>query len=395
MPPITSCYIFVADLIARSAYQMGKTPLLPIFAATLGADGAFLGLIVSVSTFTGIISKPLFGILSDRWGRRIWLIIGTIFFVFIPFFYRFVHTPRQLFIIRLIHGLSTAIYGPTTVAFVAENTIITRRAEHLAWFGIARSIGYIIGPFASSFLLLSLKPIDIFTIIGLLSSICFVPILFLPKTTNTRNNSSNQYFINQVLFSLSAGASTPAIWLSGGLNASMFISLYAIKAFLPVHAVSVGINIALIGLFFSIQECVSIFVKPLGGRLGDQWSHLNTIAIGMLLLGSALPLITVSQTRIDFLLVACLMGCAQAIVFPSTVALVASQINSHHLGAGIGLVGTLNNTGKLVGPILGGFLIQIVGFAQTVQILGLVIFLGSILIWLLKYRADQSSQSKW
>ena len=79
MPPITSCYIFVADLIARSAYQMGKTPLLPIFAATLGADGAFLGLIVSVSTFTGIISKPLFGILSDRWGRRIWLIIGTIF----------------------------------------------------------------------------------------------------------------------------------------------------------------------------------------------------------------------------------------------------------------------------------------------------------------------------
>ncbi|MDQ7036349.1 MAG: hypothetical protein Q9P01_16410 [Anaerolineae bacterium] len=34
--------ITIADFIVRSAYQMGKTPLLPIFAATLGASGAFL-----------------------------------------------------------------------------------------------------------------------------------------------------------------------------------------------------------------------------------------------------------------------------------------------------------------------------------------------------------------
>ena len=110
----------LADFLARSAYQMGKTPLLPIFAAALGASGAFLGLIVSVSTVSGLFLKPLIGVLSDRWGRRVWLLIGAGFFAFMPFLYRFIHTPEQLLVIRLAHGLATAIYGPVTLAYIAE-----------------------------------------------------------------------------------------------------------------------------------------------------------------------------------------------------------------------------------------------------------------------------------
>ena len=76
--------ITAADFTVRSAYQMGKTPLLPIFAAALGAGDAFVGFIVSVSTLTGMVLKPFVGALSDRWGRRGWLIIGTAFFAGMP-----------------------------------------------------------------------------------------------------------------------------------------------------------------------------------------------------------------------------------------------------------------------------------------------------------------------
>ena len=79
--PLNFIHVASADFITRSAYQMDKTPVLPIFAATLGASGPFLGFIVSVSTLTGFVLKPLIGILSDRFGRRVWLIIGTLFFV--------------------------------------------------------------------------------------------------------------------------------------------------------------------------------------------------------------------------------------------------------------------------------------------------------------------------
>jgi MFS family permease len=101
--------ISAADFIVRTAYQMGKTPLLPLFAAGLGASATFLGLVVSVSTLTGILLKPLFGFLSDRWGRWIWLLVGTLLFTGIPFLYTFIKTPQELLILRLIHGLATAI----------------------------------------------------------------------------------------------------------------------------------------------------------------------------------------------------------------------------------------------------------------------------------------------
>ena len=98
-------YVTAADFTVRSAYQMGKTPLLPIFAASLGAGDVLLAFIVSVSTLTGMVLKPFIGVLSDRWGRRIWLIVGTVFFALMPFAYRFVPTPEPLFAVRLIHGL--------------------------------------------------------------------------------------------------------------------------------------------------------------------------------------------------------------------------------------------------------------------------------------------------
>ena len=112
--------ITAADFMVRTAYQMGKTPLLPIFAAGLGANATFLGLIVSVSTLTGMLLKPIFGLLSDRWGRWIWLLVGTLLFIGIPFLYQLIHTPEELLFLRLVHGLATAIYGPVTVAWVME-----------------------------------------------------------------------------------------------------------------------------------------------------------------------------------------------------------------------------------------------------------------------------------
>lgn len=382
-------YITTADLIARSAYQMGKTPLLPIFAASLGATGAFLGLIVAVSTVTGMVLKPFIGLLSDRWGRRAWLIIGAVFFGVMPFLYRFVQTPEQLFAIRLVHGLATAIYGPVTVAFVAEQSRC-RQAERLGWFSMARSAGYILGPAVAGALLLVLDPVQVFTVIGLLSSLVFVPVLLLPKVPQ-RHEAKAVPLRQQMVTALKAGGQTPAVWLSGGLNSAMFIALYAIKAFLPVHALEVGMNVALVGLFFSVQEGVHMVLKPWGGRWGDLRGYLSAIALGMAILGITLPLLTLPQTASTLLVLAGVMGVAQAVVFPSTVALVATQIPPQHLGAGMGLVGTLNNTGKVIGPLLGGLLIEQFGFAVSIQVLGFLVVLGATLLWLWQRRSTSIS----
>ncbi len=374
--PFNFLSITGADFIVRSAYQMGKTPLLPIFAMTLGATDAFLGFIVSVSTLTGMVLKPAIGMLSDRWGRRWWLIVGTVFFAGMPFLYRFVHTPAELFGIRMIHGLATAIYGPVTLAFVAEGAK-DRLAEKLGWFGMARSAGYIVGPAAAGWLLVAeVSPVNVFTIIGLFSCLAFVPILLLSEPA-PRIKIVNLPIRQQIIHALKSGTHTPSVWLSGGLEASVFIALYAVKAFLPIYALSTRISVAWVGAFFSAQEGVHTALKPVGGRAGDRLGYFGAICLGMALMGIAFLLITLTNRVWGLMALGVLIGGAQALVFPATVALVSTQISALHIGAGMGLIGTLKNAGKVVGPILGGFLIQWLDFSPMFWSMGLLLLLGA------------------
>ena len=375
--------LMLADFIARSAYQMGKTPLLPIFAAALGASGPFLGLIVTVSTVTGLFLKPLFGILSDRWGRRIWLLIGAAFFAFMPFLYQFIQSPEQLFIIRLAHGLATAIYGPVTLAFVAElargGNRGTSVAEDIGWFEMARSGGYIVGPALAGWLLLSLDPAEVFSLIGLFSCLIFLPLLQLPETRPSLKRKRKPV-LRHVLSAIRDGGRTPAVWLTGGLEAVTFIALYTLKTFLPIYALEAGVSVALVGIFFSLNEAAHVLGKPFCGRFGDRWGYLPAISLGMLLLAAALPLLRLLETGPLFLLPALLMGLAQALIFPAAKALTSNRISPEHLGAGMGLIGMLQNFGKVAGPVLGGFAIAALGYGATLIGLSLILAIGTLVI---------------
>lgn len=374
-------YLMSADFLARSAYQMGKTPLLPIFAAALGASGAFLGMIVSVSTVTGLFLKPLFGILSDRGGRRAWLLIGTAFFAFMPFLYGLVKTPEQLLLIRLIHGLATAIYGPVTLAYIAELSRGDQVAEDIGWFEMARSGGYIVGPALAGWLLLSLDAVAVFTLIGLMSCVVFLPVLKLPDTRPARRRALKPP-LQHLRLALRDGSRTPAIWLTGSLESITFIALYTLKAFLPVFALQAGVSVILVGIFFSLNEAAHVLAKPFCGRLGDRHGYPQTITLGILALAASLPLVQVMNQGILFLLPAILIGLAQALIFPAAKALVSHRISPEHLGAGMGLIGMMQNFGKVAGPVLGGLAIQALGYPTTLLALSLLLIAGMATIWI-------------
>ena len=378
----------LADFLARSAYQMGKTPLLPIFAAALGASGAYLGLIVSVSTVSGLILKPLIGSLSDRWGRRVWLLIGACFFAVMPFLYRFIHTPEQLLVIRLVHGLATAIYGPVTLAYIAELSRSDQGrvdtdpsiAENIGWFEMARSGGYVVGPALAGWLLLSHDPVAVFTLIGVISCAVFLPVLNLPETRPSTRRKRKPV-LQHIVSAISDGGRTPAVWLTGGLEAVTFIALYTLKAFLPLYALEAGVSVALVGLYFSLNEAAHVLCKPFCGRLGDRFGYLPTISLGMLLLAAALPLVLAVDQGPLFLLPALLMGVAQALIFPAAKALVSNRISPEHLGAGMGLIGMMQNFGKVAGPVLGGFAIAALGYGGALLSLSAMLLIGTAVIW--------------
>lgn len=367
--------VTIADFIVRSAYQMGKTPLLPVFAQTLGAGEVFLGLIVSVSTLTGIILKPIVGALSDIWGRRSWLIMGTIFFTVMPFVYRWVSSPEELFTVRIIHGVATAIYGPVTLAFVAEMSSHSR-AERLAWFGSARNGGYIVGPALGGWLLLILDPVSVFTIIGFLSVLAFIPLIGISDIEKIE--IKKDAFFSHLISSIAVGSRNLSVWIAGSLESFIYMILYAIKAFLPIYAssTSVGFNIAVIGMFFSIQETVRLIFNPLGGKIADKIGYKIVIFTGALILSISLFYLTMIDKIIFFVIASVFMGIAQALIFPAIIAQISSQIDKDNLATSMGLVGSLKNLGKVLGPALIGILIYYFDYVQSFRILGVLLIIG-------------------
>src|SRR6266446_5675757 len=106
--------IVFASLLSRLGYQMARTPVLPIFAADLGAMPELIGVIVAAYTVTGDFFKLPSGALSDFLGRKRMMVLGALFFASSPFLYPFVHDPWSLLLLRFIHGFAISINATAT-----------------------------------------------------------------------------------------------------------------------------------------------------------------------------------------------------------------------------------------------------------------------------------------
>ena len=94
--------------------------------------------------------------------------------------------------------------------------------------------------------------------------------------------------------------------------------------------------------------------------------------VGLLLCAAALPLIFRSERLTVFVLVAPLLGLGVGAVTPVTNALIADLASARHLGAAMGVFGTIWDIGEAAGPIIAGFLIGAVGYAATFDVLAAV-----------------------
>ena len=105
--------------LAIFSSTISKSPILPIFAAQLGATGAQIGWIASMSTIPGILVSYIAGDLADRYGYKRILICSLLIFASAPFLYLLVTEPTQLGAVRFYHGFATAAFGPVAMAAIA------------------------------------------------------------------------------------------------------------------------------------------------------------------------------------------------------------------------------------------------------------------------------------
>ena len=380
-------YLFqlsISDFILRTAYQIGKTPLLPLFAASLGASEIFIGSILSISTLTGMITKPLFGYWSDKIGKRFLLFCSLIIFISVPFTYFLINRPIHLLLVRIIHGFATAIFGPITMSMIAE-IFLKNRAEKFGLFSIARNSSYIAGPIIAGVLMNQIGFKQIYYLIGIISLFALIPIMQLNNALKMERNLNK---ISDKIHSKIAIISTlkdPTIIFAGIINASMFISTYAIKAFLPIQLDDIGINTIFIGLLFGIQEVSNLIFNPILGKISDKIGNLSGVTFGLTLIAVGVYLLTFEINHMLLIFISIILGAGQAFISPSLTALVANKMNNKFMGTGMGTFGAIRNIGKVLGPIIGGNLQSRVGFVSSFRIMSLTTAMIAVFILFSKH----------
>ena len=245
---------------------------------------------------------------------------------------------------------------------------------------MARSAGYMLGPVLAVALLTVFEPEVIFAAIGLFSSCALLPVLLL-KNRRIPLRPSKSWRL-QFKDAMRSGFQTVELWFAGLLEFVVYIGLYSTKTFLPLYALQHNIPVLWVGFFFTSQELIHLATRPFGGRLSDRTGYLPVTVAGMMLAALSLGLMPFATSSQPLLLLAMGIGHAQALIFPSILALYAQKIDSRYTGAGAGIIGSFKNAGKIAGPIIGGLIIHWHDFSWMLCIMATLLAVWSLSLML-------------
>ena len=358
---------------------MVRRPVLALLADSLGANPFMVGMIVALSTVTGIFLKLPMGLLSDVVNRQRLMIGGVLAFAIPPFFYPFISDLSTLGALRLIHGLATAMFTPLALAMVAE-WFEERRGEAFGWYTSAAQGGGLLGPMIGGFIVYQYGFTPVFLLAGVFGMLAVVFFLMIPSSPPASPVQKHSFAAlwPKMRDGLWRVCQSPPILMTSLVEAAKMVGNGTLMAFLPLYGLLIGLNAAEIGVLFGVQALTSFVSKPVMGRVSDRGSRQPLIIGGLCLCGLMVMLIPQIQEYVILLLVAGAFGFGEAVVTSSTTALVADLSQGKGFGAGMGLRGTIMDVGHAGGPLLAGLLIDQLGYEGAFFSIGLILLLTSV-----------------
>ena len=364
------------------SYNLVRMPVLALFAESLGAGPERIGLIVSVSTLTGVFLKLPSGALSDIYGRRMLLRVGVVAFGLPPFLYPFITDLDVLTALRFFHGLATAIFAPSALATVAE-LYRERRGAALGTYTACTQSGALLGPFIGGYLVYAAGFPAAFVTAGVFG--CIAVALFYSLRLNPPPPRLHEKGMAPLLAEMWKGfvvvANNRKVLITSSTDAAKMIANGALMAFLPLYGVSAGLNPGEVGLLFTVQAFTSFFSKPIMGRVSDQVGRQPLIVLGLLICAATFVCIPHVSLFPLLLMLSAGFGFGEAVVSSSSSALVADSSEFKTLGAGMGMQGTIMDIGHASGPLLAGVLIANMSYAGAFAIIAGIQVAAAAVFW--------------
>lgn len=372
-------------------------PVLPALALALGGSALDIGMLYMLQSLGQFMTAPLWGRLSDRYGRKNILLATFVLAALAELATAVAGSLLFLYVARLIVGLCAGNVAAAS-AYIADVTEVQDRSKGMAVIGVSFGLGFTIGP-AIGALVSYLTPTTLgliglgtpFLVAGVLSLLTFVLAALIlqepPVTVAEREarREASKLPLREVL-AHPGMATMSGLFLVYTLSSSILEStfyLYATDLF-SLKTEHIGMSFAGLGLLLA---AVQGSVSKASRRLGDR----RMVIMGVLISSLGLILSVQLNTLSFFMFFIAVATIGRAYIHPGLLAMTSRIPPTVALsGVFLGVLQSSGSLGRIAGPALGGWAYEYISPASPFVLAG-VLLLTVGAIWFRAIPADHSN----
>jgi MFS transporter, DHA1 family, multidrug resistance protein len=330
-------------------------PILPFLVEKFGGGGMAMGSLMAVYSLMQFIFSPFWGDLSDRYGRKPLLLMGTIGNGLTMIGFGLSGNLWMLFIFRALGGILSSATLPTAMAFISDSTSEKDRGGGMGLVGAAMGVGMVLGPGIGG--MMGGRSMQApFFLAAALSFLAMILIwIFLPESLEPEKRSASVKGFRGPQFSLMWAALLGSI---GFLYVLAFLHSFALANFEGIFAyyaeAAFGYNSQTIGIILTVVGLTSAIVQGvLTGVATKKWGDARVVKaslfasiFGFLLMLTAYNLATVILMTSLFIL-------SNAMLRPAVSSLISKRAGTGQ-GVAMGLNNSFMSLGRVIGPLWAG-----------------------------------------
>ena len=340
-------------------------PVLPFHVEQLGLGDASTGrvalhvsLLAAGYALMQLLFAPLWGRLSDSFGRRPLLAIGLAGFAAGQALCGLTSSLAALYAVRLASGIFSAATLPAAFAYVADATSEEERARGMAYLGGAAGLGFVIGPalgglLAGASLQRSLGlEVDAYALPFFVAAAAALGALLTlrwveepARRARTGAHASWTSLVDRLRIPV-------VIAIAGQIAIGVFETSFALHA-----RTELGLGLGAIGLVFVVCGLVMLLVQiGLVARLVRRFGEIRLIAAGLALMGTSLILLAGARGILTVALLVGVFAIGIGLITPTLSALTSRRGGSQP-GAALGVETSAKSLGQIAGPLVAGALL--------------------------------------
>ena len=358
-------YISWAILFFLSAGLGMLMPFLPLYVKELGvtdpkAQAAWSGVIYGVAyVFTALLA-PLWGTISDKYGRKPLIIRTTFGICLIAFLMSLVTNVYQLLGLRILHGICGGTM-PAFIALISRGLPEDKTGQGLGTMQASLLAGSLVGPFMGGVLSDWLGYRNVLLVISVLTFIAGMTTLLFIHEPKRDPAIVRSVVLDNIKLVLSTGSlRTVAIVLF----ATQF-SIFIVQPILPLFIASLhssSNSASMVGLVFSVTGLATMLFAPFWGKSGDKNGHKEVLFRSLLFNGIAFFPQAFVTSVYQLLPLRAIIGFFVAGIEPSTQSLIVKNTNDSQRGGVLGITHSVRLCGQATGPLVGGTLGALCGY---------------------------------